>query len=61
MKINHKFYSNLAFKIAENNLGKTKDNPSVGCVIEKNGTVISSGLLQLMEDRMQNITHLKEV
>ena len=36
MKINHKFYSNLAFKIAENNLGKTKDNPSVGCVIEKN-------------------------
>ena len=35
MKINHKFYSNLAFKIAENNLEKTKDNPSVGCVIEK--------------------------
>ena len=47
MKINHKFYSNLAFKIAENNLGKTKDNPSVGCVIEKNGTVISSALASI--------------
>ena len=47
MKKNHKFFSNLAFKIAENNLGKTKDNPSVGCIIEKNGTVISSGVTSI--------------
>ena len=35
MKINHNFFSNLAFQIAEENLGKTKTNPSVGCVAVK--------------------------
>jgi len=43
MKQNHNFYSNLAFHIAENNLGKTKNNPSVGCVIVKKNSVISCG------------------
>ena len=43
MKINHNFYSNLAFNLAEKNLGKTSKNPSVGCVIVKNNSVISSG------------------
>ena len=43
MKINHNFFSNLAFQIAEKNLGKTKTNPSVGCVVVKNNSVISSG------------------
>ena len=43
MKINHNFFSNLAFQIAEENLGKTKTNPSVGCVAVKGNTVISSG------------------
>ena len=43
MKINHNFYSNLAFNLAEKNLGKTNKNPSVGCVIVKNNSVISSG------------------
>ena len=33
----------LAFELAKINLGSTKENPSVGCVIEKNGTIISSG------------------
>ena len=33
MKTNHNFFSNLAFDLAEKNLGKTKSNPSVGCVI----------------------------
>ncbi len=42
MKKNHNFFSNLAFNIAENNLGKTKNNPSVGCIIVKNDSVISS-------------------
>ncbi|MDA9624861.1 bifunctional diaminohydroxyphosphoribosylaminopyrimidine deaminase/5-amino-6-(5-phosphoribosylamino)uracil reductase RibD [Candidatus Pelagibacter bacterium] len=43
MKKNHNHYLNLAFNLAKINLGKTKLNPSVGCVIEKNGSVISSG------------------
>ena len=40
---NHNFYLNLAFQLAEKNLGNTKLNPSVGCIIVKNDTVISSG------------------
>ena len=44
MKINHNFYSNLAFNLAEKNLGKTNKNPSVGCVVEKNNSVISAGV-----------------
>ena len=44
MKQNHNFYSNLAFHIAEYNLGKTQNNPSVGCVIVKKNSVISSGV-----------------
>ena len=43
MSQNHNFFSNLAFNIAENNLGKTKKNPSVGCVIVKNDAVVSTG------------------
>ena len=43
MKTNHNFFLNLAFNLAKINLGKTKSNPSVGCVVEKNGSVISSG------------------
>ena len=44
MKINHNLYSNLAFNLADKNLGKTNKNPSVGCVIVKNNSVISSGI-----------------
>ena len=44
MTINHNYYLDLAFQIAETNLGKTKLNPSVGTVIVKNGSVISSGV-----------------
>ena len=36
-------YIRLAFEKAKVNLGSTKKNPSVGCVVEKNGSVISSG------------------
>ena len=43
MKTNHNNYLKLAFNIAKVNLGKTKLNPSVGCVIVKNNSVISSG------------------
>ena len=44
MTTNHKYYLDLAFKLAETNLGKTKLNPSVGTIVVKNNTVISSGV-----------------
>ena len=47
MTINHNYYLDLAFHLAEKNLGQTKLNPSVGTVIVKNGTVISSGVTSL--------------
>ena len=47
MIINHNYYLNLAFQLAERNLGLTRLNPSVGTVIVKNGTVISSGVTSL--------------
>ena len=43
MKTSHNFFSNLAFNLAESHVGKTGTNPSVGCVVVKNGSVISSG------------------
>jgi len=36
-------YTKLAFQQAEINLGSTSSNPSVGCVVVKNNSVISSG------------------
>lgn len=41
------FYLQLAFQQAEINLGSTKSNPSVGCVVVKNNSVISSGRTSL--------------
>ena len=43
MTTNHSFFLNLAFQLAKKNLGNTGLNPSVGSVVVKNGTVISSG------------------
>lgn len=43
MKTNHNNYLNLAFNLARINLGKTKHNPSVGCVVVKNNSIISTG------------------
>tara|TARA_B100001564_G_scaffold60057_1_gene46612 strand:- start:148 stop:1245 length:1098 start_codon:yes stop_codon:yes gene_type:complete len=40
---NHLENFNIAFELAKINLGSTKENPSVGCVVEKNGSIISSG------------------
>ena len=37
------FYTQLAFQQAEINLGSTNSNPSVGCIIVKDNSVISSG------------------
>ena len=39
----HKFFMNLALRQARRNLGNTKSNPSVGCIITKNNSVISAG------------------
>ena len=44
MTINHNYYIDLAFQKAEKNLGRTKLNPSVGTIIVKNDTVISSAV-----------------
>tara|TARA_E500000178_G_scaffold345874_1_gene396554 strand:- start:577 stop:1650 length:1074 start_codon:yes stop_codon:yes gene_type:complete len=44
MTINHNYYLDLAFQIAEKNLGQTRLNPSVGTVVVKNDTVISSAV-----------------
>ena len=43
MKTNHNNFLNLSFNLARINLGKTKANPSVGCVVVKKDSVISSG------------------
>ena len=42
-KSKHSYFLSLAFEQAKNNLGSTKRNPSVGCIVEKNESVISSG------------------
>ena len=41
------FYTKLAFQQANINLGSTKTNPSVGCIVVKNDSVISSGRTSL--------------
>ena len=40
---NRLFFMKLAMAQASKNLGNTNENPSVGCVITKNNSVISSG------------------
>ena len=47
MTTNHKNYLELAFKLAETNLGNTRLNPSVGTVIVKNNSVISTGVTSI--------------
>ncbi len=42
-----KKYMGLAFEKAFEHLGSTGENPSVGCVIVKNGSVISSGVTSI--------------
>ena len=40
-------YQFLSLELAKQNLGSTKSNPSVGCIIEKNNSVISSGFTSI--------------
>jgi len=44
---NHNFFMELALKQANKNLGNTRENPSVGCIITKNKIVISAGCTSL--------------
>ena len=46
-EINHSFFSNLVFNLAEKHLGQTKKNPSVGCIVVKENSVISSGVTSI--------------
>ena len=43
----HKNFMGLAFEKASQNLGSTNENPSVGCIIVKDGAVISSGVTSI--------------
>ena len=43
MTKNHNFYLDLAYQLAEKNLGRTGLNPSVGAIVVKDGTIVSSG------------------
>lgn len=47
MTVNHSYYLDLAFEKAKKNLGKTKLNPSVGTIIVKNKSIISSGVTSI--------------
>ena len=47
MTAKHKYFLNLAFHIAEKNLGKTKLNPTVGAIVVKDNSIISSGTTSL--------------
>jgi diaminohydroxyphosphoribosylaminopyrimidine deaminase / 5-amino-6-(5-phosphoribosylamino)uracil reductase len=37
-------FMNLAMNLAKKNTGKTSENPTVGCVIVKNGKIIATGI-----------------
>ena len=44
MTKSHSYYLKLAFQKAQINLGKTNKNPSVGCIVVKNDSVLSSAV-----------------
>ncbi len=58
-KLNIKHINNLslAFELAKINLGSTRENPSVGCVVEKKGVLYQVDIHQLMVDLMLNLMH----
>tara|TARA_B100000959_G_scaffold137281_1_gene144335 strand:+ start:1034 stop:2125 length:1092 start_codon:yes stop_codon:yes gene_type:complete len=55
-----KKFMRLAFEKAAQNIGSTKENPSVGCVVVKDGTVISSGTTSLKGRPHAEINALKK-
>jgi len=55
------FFIKLAYEQAKINLGSTGTNPSVGCILEKNGTVLSSGHTSLMGRPHAEFNTLKRI
>ena len=55
-----KKFMKLAFEKATQNIGSTKENPSVGCVVVKDGTVISSATTSLKGRPHAEINALKK-
>ena len=53
-------FMKLAFQKAYQHLGSTKENPSVGCVVVKNGSVISSGTTSINGRPHAEINALKK-
>ncbi len=47
MKKNHNFFLDIAFHLAQKNLGQTGLNPSVGTVVVKDDSIISSGVTSI--------------
>ena len=47
IRFKKEYFLSLAFEQAKINLGSTGTNPSVGCVVERNGSVLSSGRTSL--------------
>lgn len=43
----HNYYLDLAFQIAEKNLGKTGTNPSVGSIVVKKENILSTGVTSI--------------
>ena len=42
--VNHVKWMKIALDLSKKQLGKTGENPSVGCIIVKNNKVIASGV-----------------
>ncbi len=53
-------FMKLAFQKAYEHLGSTKENPSVGCVVVKNGSIISSGTTSINGRPHAEINALKK-
>ena len=54
-------FMKLAFEKAYENLGSTKENPSVGCIVVKNDSIISSGTTSINGRPHAEINTLKKI
>jgi len=61
MKINHNYFLNLAFQLAEKNLGHTGTNPSVGSIVVKNNSVIATGVTSINGRPHAEFNALKDI
>ena len=61
MATNHNYYLELAFKLAEINLGLTGLNPSVGTVLVKDNIILSSGVTSINGRPHSEFNALKKI